>query len=342
MSPLTPPNLPPLATLRPWVDRFRDARITVWGDVVADRFVYGATTRVSREAPALVLRREGEEIRPGGAGNTMMNAAALGARVAAVGYLGGDSAGDDLRQVLDGAGVVTDHLVVRTDAPTPKKTRVMAGGVHTVRQQVLRIDEDDPWPDLDAAATDLDAALNSSLDDTDALLVSDYSMGSVREAAVTPRIGSLHGGEVPVVADSRAALLSFARVTAATPNEEEVEKALGVDLDGDTEALERAGRQLLEQLAAKAILITRGSSGMALFEEDAPTIHLPIHGTNEIADVTGAGDAVIAAFTLALVAGASMLEAALISNVAGALVVRKRGTATISADELGTALEIAT
>ena len=338
MSDQSSPNLPPLASLRPWVDGFRDARIVVWGDVVADRFLYASAARISREAPALVLRREGEEIRPGGAGNTMMNIATLGARVSAVGYLGDDETGDALRQTLGDADIAIEHLVTRGDAPTPVKTRIMAGGLHTIRQQVLRIDQDEPFPEDGDAVAALHRALDTALADADALLVSDYGMGSVPKPGLDVRIGQLRKRGLPVVADSRAGLLSFTGVTAATPNEEEVENALGLALDEQEAAVERAGRELLERLGTDAILLTRGSRGMALFEEGTPTTRLPIHGTEEIADVTGAGDAVIAAFTLALVAGASMVEAARLSNVAGAIAVMKRGTATVSADELRGAL----
>ena len=329
-----PNDLPKLSTLHPCIDRFGSLHIVVWGDIVADRFLYGSTTRVSREAPALVLRHESEEIRPGGAGNAMMNAAALGAAVSAVGYLGDDDAGNALRAVLEGAGLDTALLTRRGDGPTPVKTRVMAGGLHTVRQQVLRIDQDRSWPPRDKAGTELAESLQSALDGADALLISDYGLGSVDQRRYVEIRDIISERDLPVFLDSRAALLEFSGVSAATPNENEVEEALGIRLDGSLDTLESAGSQLLEQLGGEALLITRGSMGIAVFERDRPVVHLPIYGTDQIADVTGAGDSVIATFALSRIAGASTIEAACLANVAGGLSVMKRGTATISHDEL--------
>ena len=332
-------DMPPLSTLRPCVDRFAEASIVVWGDVVADRFLYGSTTRISREAPALVVRREGEEIRPGGAGNAMMNAAALGARVIAVGFLGGDKAGGELRDALEAAGVDTTHLVERDDVPTPIKTRVMAGGRHTVPQQILRIDADRGWPIDDDARHRLRQALDAALAGADALVISDYGLGNVCAETAAETFAPLRDRGAVVVADSRNSLMKYRGVGVVTPNEEEVEAALDIapgDLDNELDA---AGERLLAELACDAALITRGSRGMSLFESGGTTSHLPIHGTDQIADVTGAGDAVIAAFTAASIVGASMLEAARIANVTAGLAVMKRGTAAVPAAELVAALD---
>jgi rfaE bifunctional protein kinase chain/domain len=311
----------------------------VWGDVVADRFLYGSTTRISREAPALVVRRESEEIRPGGAGNAMMNTAALGARVVAAGYLGNDACGRQLRAALEDAGIDTTHMIERDDAPTPIKTRVMAGGRHTVRQQILRIDADDPWPPADGFGERLDQGLAAALEDADALLLSDYDMGSVPANAVACRGPDLRARGCHVIVDSRSALMQYRGVSVITPNEDEVEEALGIVSGALDEQLEAAGARLIAELGCEAVLITRGSRGMALFEADGTVTLLPIHGTEEIADVTGAGDAVIAAFTTARVVGASLLQAARIANVAAGLAVMKRGTATVPAAEVRAALE---
>jgi rfaE bifunctional protein kinase chain/domain len=327
-----------MVELRPWIERFSSLHVLVWGDVVADRFLYGSTTRVSREAPALVLKHESEEVRPGGAGNAMLNVAALGARVSAAGYIGDDGVGGALLASLQQGGVDTDNLVRRSDASTPVKTRVMAGGVHTVRQQVLRIDQELPWTiDVDSSSA-LVGSLTALLNDVDAVLISDYSLGSVDANLYQQLRPVLASRNLPVFLDSRASLLGFAGVTAATPNQTEVESALHVELDDDMVALEAAGLRLLEELASEVILITRGSRGMVLFEQDAEPLHIAIHGSDEIADVTGAGDTVIAAFALGHVAGAPAADAARLSNVAGGLAVMKRGTATVSAAELDEAI----
>ena len=335
----TPTDLPPLSTLSKWVERFPEARVVVWGDVVADRFLYGSTTRISREAPALVVRREGEEIRPGGAGNAMMNAAALGVQVCGVGYLGHDECGRALRAALESAGVDTSHLVERDDAPTPIKTRVMAGGRHTVRQQILRIDADDPWPPADGFGKRLEVELTAGLENADALMLSDYDMGSVSATLIACKSTELRARGCSIIVDSRNALMQYRGVSVLTPNEDEVEHALGIVAGGLDDQLDSAGERLLADLGCEAVLITRGSRGMALFDTDGTRALLPIHGTEEIADVTGAGDAVIAAFTAARVVGASMLEAARIANVTAGLAVMKRGTAAVPAAELRAALQ---
>ncbi len=325
---------PSLASLCPWVDQFAQRKLLVWGDLVADRFLLGSTTRVSREAPALVLRYEDEEVRPGGAGNAALNAAELGAAVAVFGFLGDDSEGARLLAQLEGAGIDTTSLVTRTDGCTPVKTRVMAGGFHTVRQQILRIDNDRPWARDDATAADLLEKLARAAADADGLLISDYGLGTVTPELYRRLRERLGATVPPLTLDSRHRILEFPGVTAATPNENEVESALRISLNGDRCAIERAGTELLERLRAGHLLITRGSFGMAVFEAGATPLHLEIHGTDEIADVTGAGDTVIATLTLALAAGAGIAEAACLANVAAGLAVLKHGTATVPREEL--------
>lgn len=333
-------NPPPLARLRPWVERFSDLEVVVWGDVVADRFLYGSTNRVSREAPALVIRYESEETRPGGAGNAMMNAAALGASVRAVGFLGSDEPGEALRARLTGQRIGVDGLISRPDGSTPVKTRVMAGGVHTVRQQVLRIDRETSWTCEGTVREELAGALREALEGADALVISDYALGSADPQIYGGLLDDLVARGTPVFLDSRAALLEFPGVTAATPNEQEVEFALRARFDGTEATVERIGTDLMERLGSEALLITRGSLGMSVFQVDQPTVHLPIHGSEEIADVTGAGDAVIATFALGVAAGASVLDAARLANVAGGLAVDERGTAPVPAEALTRALEL--
>lgn len=339
MSDSSASSLPPLDTLRPWIDRFDGLTVLLWGDIVADRFLYGSTTRVSREAPALVLKYESEETRPGAAGNAMNNVAALGARVIAAGYVADDGPGSDLLDSLQQGGIRCDRIVRRHDGSTPVKTRVMAGGVHTVRQQVLRIDQEARWPSDPVASERLMAEIRAALGEVDAVLISDYSLGTVDPEMYLALRNEIRAHRLPVFLDSRAAVLDFPGVAAATPNEGEVEEALRLRLGGDTEALEAAGRELLERLECEALLVTRGSCGMSLFEPGAAPHHIEIHGSQEIADVTGAGDAVIATFALGWVAGATALEAARLSNVAGGVAVMKRGTAAVSATELAEAIE---
>ncbi|MEO5896554.1 MAG: PfkB family carbohydrate kinase [Vicinamibacterales bacterium] len=319
------------------VDAFRGVRVAVFGDLIVDEFIYGEIARVSREAPVLILNYDSTELVPGGAGNAANNVAALGGRPAIVGVVGRDEAG---RRLLDTLSNRADVRGVARPAGhvTPTKTRILAGGIHSAKQQVVRIDRTAPSVLSDADRKTIASRLLKAGDRCDAMLVSDYGTGLVLPTLVAATAAHLRDRKAPVLVDSRYALLSFRGMTTCTPNESEVEQLLGIRIGENTRVLERAGRQLLKQTRAQAVLITRGSRGMALFEPDNKTVHIPIHGSDQIADVTGAGDTVIATMTLALAAGATFEEASRLANYAGGLVVMKRGTATVSGDELRSAV----
>jgi len=314
------------------MQRMRNARVVVVGDLIADQFISGQVSRVSREAPVLILQYSNTTIVPGGAGNAAANVAALGARVDVVGLVGRDDEGRRLLKALPSRANV--RRVVRAGGyATPVKTRILAGGVHSAKQQVVRIDKAGP-PVTPAMRKRVQAALTRAAKGADAVIVSDYGSSVVTPAMVEAALRGAGRRKPLVLVDSRYAMLSFAGMTATTPNESEVEAQLGVKIGDDLAALERAGRQLLKKTRANAVLITRGSRGMALFERGCVTEHIPIVGSDEVADVTGAGDTVIATFTLALASGASFSEAAHLANHAGGIVVMKRGTATVSRAEL--------
>jgi rfaE bifunctional protein kinase chain/domain len=328
----------PAASLADLVTRFPHRRVVVFGDLIADEFVYGRIARISREAPVLILEYGSTEMLPGGAGNAAHNAASLGARVALVGIVGRDEAGTRMLAALPPR--VEHHAVVRPAGyATPIKTRILAGGIHSAKQQVVRIDrQNDGVSDGHRAA--VERAARRAIKSADALLVSDYGSGLIRPAFVRALARELRatGRQAPVLIDSRYALTRYTRLTACTPNESEVEQVLGVHIDDNTRVLERAGRTLLERTKMQAVLITRGGRGMALFEPGKPTVHIPIHGSDQIADVTGAGDTVMATMTLALAAGGTFEQAARLANYAGGIVVMKRGTATVTPSELRAAL----
>jgi rfaE bifunctional protein kinase chain/domain len=321
------------------IDRFTQPRVVVFGDLIADEFVYGRVARVSREAPVLILEYDSTEMLPGGAGNAAHNAAALGAQVTVVGLAGRDDPGRRMVGSLP-PNVSRAGLVRPDDYQTPVKTRILAGGIHSAKQQVVRIDRRiDPVAERHRTAAE--RALRTALRKADALLVSDYGSGLVSPRFVANIARDIRGASrpVPILIDSRYALTRYSRLTACTPNESEVEQVLGLRINDNLRVLERAGRTLLKTTRMGAVLITRGSRGMALFEPDRPTVHIPIFGSDQIADVTGAGDTVMATMTLALSAGANFEEAARLANYAGGLVVMKRGTATVSPDELRHAVE---
>jgi rfaE bifunctional protein kinase chain/domain len=289
----------------------------------------------------LILRYHSTTIVPGGGGNAANNVAALGGHVDLYGLVGTVEAGRAVAKAFP--RTVRLSGVMRPDGfRTPTKTRVLAGGIHSAKQQIVRIDREPsdppPAPVLQAFTEKVLAAIVHA----DAVLLSDYGYGVVTpllaEAIVHRLASSTRRRPVPVLVDSRYNLGAFSDVTACTPNQPELEQLLGVRINDDMDVLERAGRTLLRRLRMTAVLVTRGSHGMSLFEPKMPTVHIPIYGSDEIADVTGAGDTVMATMALALAAGATFYEAARLANYAGGIVVMKRGTATVSGDELRQAI----
>ena len=323
------------------VDGFSSRRVLVVGDIVADEFIYGEVARVSREAPVLILKYDATEMVAGGAGNAANNVAALGGRARLAGVVGADAEGARLLRSFHRA--VDRTPVIRSRGyRTPVKTRILAGGIHSAKQQVVRIDRETDWPIDPSIGRALAKAVTPTLEGCDAVILSDYGSGlvtpSLAESIRRTLARRSRRRAIPILLDSRYKLTDYRALTTCTPNESEVEQVLGLRIDDDNQALERAGRLLLRKMRMQSVLITRGSRGMALFEPKRPTSHIPIFGSDEIADVTGAGDTVIATFGLALAAGASFYEAARLANYAGGLVVMKRGTATVSARELADAI----
>jgi rfaE bifunctional protein kinase chain/domain len=307
------------------IERFAEQRIVILGDAIADKFLHGSISRVSREAPVFILRHQQTETLPGGAANCAMNLVALGARVSLISVTGRDESGSELRAKLEGAGVDIAGIIVSDKVQTTTKVRILAGQSHSSKQQVIRIDyEGAPLSDEEIRIAILDR-VEDALKGANACVISDYNYGVVdtRAAELIRKTA-----DVPVLVDSRFRLSEFTGFTAATPNQEEVENLVG------TEDLETAAQELKKSLGHHALLVTRGSQGMTLLEGDAAPVHIRAVGAQQAVDVTGAGDTVIATFALALASGASFLDAARLANYAGGLVVMKRGTATVNAAEL--------
>ena len=314
-------------------ESFPRQRILVLADLVADEFVSGEITRVSREAPVLILRHSETRLAPGGGANAANNLVDLSAQVDIVGAVGDDVAGHSLVEYFRAKNVAVSGIRVIRGWTTPTKTRFLAGFSHTARQQVLRVDREPQNPFPAAAREQIAKRAHQLAKHAGALLVSDYGFGAVTPALVR-RVRA--GSKQPVTLDSRYALLDYRAtgITAATPNEPELEAQYHARIGSDRAALERLGRKALRHLGLRALLVTRGKDGMALFESGQSSEHIPVFGAPEAVDVTGAGDTVIAAFTLALAAGASYLDAARLANYAGGIVVMKRGTATVTHVEL--------
>ncbi|HET8723461.1 MAG TPA: PfkB family carbohydrate kinase [Anaeromyxobacteraceae bacterium] len=321
----------PLAPLAPLLDRFPRSRVVVVGDFVADEYVYGETERISREAPVLIVRFERSEVVPGGAGNAAMNLAALGVEVRAVGLVGADGPGDRLLDELRDGGVDARGVQRVRGRVTEAKTRILAGGRSTRRQQMLRVDRT-PEPISPAVERRLVAALERAARGAGAVLASDYGSG-VLSPRVVEALRAVRRRGIPVCVDSRYNLAGFSGLTMLKPNEPELEAATGVRAS-TPEGLLRAARVLQRRTGCQSLLVTRGRNGMSLFEQGRPPVHLPAHGDKEAVDVTGAGDTVAAAYSAAIASGADPVSAMRLANVAAALVVQKPGTATVTRDEI--------
>jgi rfaE bifunctional protein kinase chain/domain len=316
------------------IDQFPKLSVAVLADLVADEFVFGEIARVSREAPVLILKHRERTVVPGGGANAIYNLADLGVNVLPVGVVGDDEPGKLLLKAFRQKRIPISGILRLKGRSTVTKTRILAGQTHSSRQQVVRVDRE-PETALDAhTVRDLILAANGYAKVADALLISDYGYG-----AATPQIldavrakNNLNG--IAITLDSRYRMLEYTGVTAATPNEPEVEEALRTKIGTDTERLHKAGRLLLQKMKLDSLIITRGRHGMVSFKRQNQPVEIPIHGTDDVADVTGAGDTVIATFTAALAAGADSEDAARLANYAGSVVVMKRGTATVTADEL--------
>ena len=344
VSPIRGDTSVDLARLLDIVGAFRGQTIGVLGDLVLDEFVSGEISRVSREAPVLILRHRRTETYPGGAANAVANLAELGARVLPVGVVGNDEGGQELLEHFRRKRVDVSAIVRAQDWTTTKKTRYLAGWTHTTEQQVLRVDRESRGKLPLRVKSLIERNARRVAAKAGAMLVSDYGLGTVTPALVR-KIESK-----TLTLDSRYRLLDFRAtgVTAATPNEPELEAAYHARVGTDTRKLEELGRRALAEMGLAALAVTRGKDGLAVFERtggtantapgEASVRHIPIFGSDTPVDVTGAGDTVIAVFTLALAAGATYLEAAHLANYAGGIVVMKSRTATVSRGELEAAL----
>ncbi len=327
------------------VDRFGEKRALVLGDMVADEYIFGAPFRISREAPVLVLRRQGYSVAPGGALNPAVNARTLGAEVYLAGVIGADDPGKRLRTQLSALGLHMEGLLTEPGRPTSTKTRVLAGDTQLRQQQIVRIDQIDT-SELEAETQQgIIAYLRETIPLVDMVMISDYENGVISPAVLQAALPQAERLGKIVVADSHGDLARFQGVTALTPNQPEAEATLGWEIS-DGPALNRAGEKLLAMTSAEAVLITRGSQGMSLFTRYGEPFHLPASNRAEVADPTCAGDTVAATFTLALAATVGVPEpgdtrfrdAAILANLAAGLVVQRLGCATNTPAELAAAV----
>jgi rfaE bifunctional protein kinase chain/domain len=318
--------------------RFPKQRVLVLGDFILDEYLIGDTKRVSREAPVVVIDFRESAFHPGGAANAIQNVAALGASAAGCGVIGDDRYGAKLREILTQRGADVSALVTTADISTAVKTRILAGELHAQRQQVARIDRSYRLPRTAPVVETLTRRASDALRDSTVVIVSDYGMGVVPGPVSERVISDSRKKGIPVVVDSRYELTSYVGASVATPNEVELFEAMNVRKRDKPDLLSLA-RRAIEATRLEGLVITRGSRGMLVCDSRGGAMPLGIVGSSEVADVTGAGDTVAAVVALSLASGGSLNEAAEMATYAASVVVMKRGTATMSAEELLTARE---
>jgi rfaE bifunctional protein kinase chain/domain len=319
------------------IAQLMNRKIMVIGDMVADVYLEGKISRISREAPVLILEHSDEIVVPGGAANVVHNTATLSGNVYAVGVIGKDYAGQELSRILASKTAETAGLLVDNSRPTITKTRVMAGGQATVRQQIVRIDKEKK----EALDVQIEQAVKeyiiAHIVDMHGVVISDYGSHTVTPNIMNYIIAICREKNIPCIVDSRYNIMEYSGITVVKQNESEAAAAVGYDIK-DEDTLLSAGKTILDKLDAKAVLITRGPDGMTLFEKHNKVTQIPVTNKSEVYDVTGAGDTVVATMILALAAGASYEDAARLANFAAGIVVKKLGTATATPDELGQAV----
>jgi D-beta-D-heptose 7-phosphate kinase/D-beta-D-heptose 1-phosphate adenosyltransferase len=316
------------------VRQFPAARVLVLGDVILDRYVTGTAHRLSPEAPIPVLRPASNRCTLGGAANVALNIATLGGQARLIGVVGDDPAGNDMTRMVTAEARIGCELVVDPSRPTTAKTRFMAGA-----HQLLRLDEEITEPLPPAVAATLLARYDSALDWADVVVLSDYAKGVLEDAVLSAVLARAAARGCLVIADpKRADFAAYRGATILTPNEHEVRLATRIDAEHDGEA-DRAGRAALDATGGEAVLVTRSAKGLTLVQRNCEALHLPARA-REVADVSGAGDTLVAALAVALGAGATLADAALLANLTAGISVAKQGTATVSAQELLGALHL--
>lgn len=313
--------------------KFPATRVLVVGDLFADEYVRGEVARISREAPVLILSHAESKVFPGGAANAAANIASLSGQVDMAGVVGEDAMAPQLRTDLERRGVGTALTLADPSRPTTTKTRISASSQQSVTQQIVRVDREDRGPISKDIEDRLLAAIEQRMPGYDAVMLSDYGNGVCTPRVIEAVLAMATAAGKIVTVDSQGDLRRFPGAWILTPNQPEAESVVGYRIVDD-ETLRRAGTQLVTEARSKSVLITRGGSGMALFEADGTLTEIPAFNRSEVFDVTGAGDTVVGTLTIALAAGASFKEAIVMANVAASIVVRRFGTSVTTTDEL--------
>lgn len=320
------------------IQKFSQHRILVVGDLTLDEFLTGQVERISREAPVPIIRHEETLQVPGGAANAAYNFVKLGAQVISVGLVGNDVQGEVLKQIFTKAGIDTAGVIVDPNRPTVTKTRISAHARQSVTQQIVRVDRKSDALPSDTMQAQIADFIQAHLGEVDAVVCSDYSEGVMTKSAIAAALN-----HHLTIVDAQKDLSRYHGATIFTPNLPEAELALGYSIGGGTHSpanrLDAGARDLLNLTGAKQVLITRGEDGMSLFGQDGMSSHIPAFNRTQVFDVTGAGDTVVAALTLALAGGGTYWQAAVLGNLAASIVVRQFGTTTTNTAEMQEALD---
>lgn len=319
------------------VDKFPRLTVLVFGDFLLDEFVFGEISRISREAPVLILKYQETRSVPGGGANTVANVMSLGAQAIPLGFIGDDQWAETLLAAWP-RGAQKRYVFREPTFQTTRKSRILAGSFHSFRQQVVRLDHEYPFTLAKRQERKVMAALKELVPGVDGIVLSDYGLGNLNARLSEAALHLARRHRKLVVVDARIDLGRFKGATSMTPNISEIEATLGMKIGSNTKLLEQIAARLRKKWELEALLVTRGKLGMSLFQDNRMR-HIPIFGTDEVADVTGAGDTVIATYTTALAGGGSFEQAARLANYAGGIVVMKRGTATVSQNELRNAVK---
>ncbi len=315
------------------MDCFQQAQILVVGDLALDEFITGEVERMSREAPVLILRHEQTQQIPGGGGNAVYNLAKLGAQVQVAGIVGDDAQGVALKNIFQQVGIDTNGFIVLPDRATVTKSRISGHARQSVTQQIVRLDRKSDRPPDDFAISQIVNYVNTHQSTVDAIICSDYGDGVLTAPVIDAALCHQR-----TIVDTQSHLSRYRGATLFTPNLPEAEQAVGYSIDNHR-LVYQAGQDLLQLTAAKLILITRGEEGMTLFTSQGEVYDIPPFNRTDVFDVTGAGDTVVSALTIALCVGATPWEAAVIGNLAASIVVRHFGTATTTSEEMKMGLE---
>lgn len=314
--------------LKSIIQRFHKAKVLVVGDLILDEFIWGKVERISPEAPVPVVQVKSESFMPGGASNVANNIAALSGNSYLAGVIGDDKNGKTLVEELRKKRVDISGIVIDTERPTTLKTRIIAH-----HQQVVRVDREKCDPIDDALLEQLLSFIRREIETIDAIIIEDYGKGVINPRFLTEIVPLARKYKKIVTVDPKVSHFSYYRgVTCITPNEKEAQGGSGIRIENDAD-IDKVGKKLLKDLSLESVLMTLGENGMRLFEKDGKVTYIPTVA-QEVFDVSGAGDTVIAAFTLALACGATKLEAAHLSNFAAGIVVSKVGTAVVTKEEL--------